>query len=103
MKTRIELLMEMGVSHQDALQYIDDLEMELPKYGIAESRLRLAHFFAQVMHESGSMRYDTENLNYSAKALRSVFPKYFKTKKQAEKYARPVSYTHLTLPTNREV
>lgn len=88
MKTRIELLMEMGVSHQDALQYIDDLEMELPKYGIAESRLRLAHFFAQVMHESGSMRYDTENLNYSAKALRSVFPKYFKTKKQAEKYAR---------------
>ena len=52
MKTRIELLMEMGVSHQDALQYIDDLEMELPKYGIAESRLRLAHFFAQVMHLS---------------------------------------------------
>jgi len=34
------------------------------------------------------MRFDMENLNYSAKALRSVFDKYFKTKKQAEKYAR---------------
>jgi len=88
MKTRIELLKEMGVSQVDAEQYIDDLEKELPKYGIAESRLRLAHFFAQVMHESGSMRFDMENLNYSAKALRQVFGKYFKTKKQAENYAR---------------
>lgn len=88
MKTRVELLKEMGVSEHDAEQYIDQLEEVLPKYGIAGSKTRLAHFFAQILHESGSMRFDMENLNYSAKALRSVFGKYFKTQEEAEKYAR---------------
>jgi predicted chitinase len=88
MTTRIEMLKEMGVSAEDAEQYIDDLEEQLPRYGIADSRLRLAHFFSQVLHESGSMRFDMENLNYSAKALRAVFGKYFKTQREAEAYAR---------------
>jgi predicted chitinase len=88
MKTRIEMLKEMGVSSIDAEQYIDDLESTLPEYGIADSTLRLAHFFSQVLHESGCMRYDMENLNYSVKALQAVFGKYFKTKKQAQAYAR---------------
>ena len=88
MKTRVEMLKEMGVSAEDAEQYVEDLENVLPKYGIADSKLRLAHFFSQVLHESGCMRYDMENLNYSAKALRAVFGKYFKTKREAEAYAR---------------
>jgi len=88
MRTRVEMLREMGVSTEDAEQYIGDLEEVLPKYGIADSKLRLAHFFSQVLHESGSMKYDMENLNYSAKALRAVFGKYFKTKREAEAYAR---------------
>ena len=88
MKTRVEMLKEMGVSNADAEQYIDDLEKTLPKYGIADSKARLAHFFAQVLHESGCLRYDMENLNYSADALRRVFGKYFKTQAQADAYAR---------------
>ena len=88
MKTRVEMLKEMGVSSADAEQYIQDLEQVLPKYGIADSRLRLAHFFAQILHESGSMRFDTENLNYSSDALRRVFGKYFRTKEEADAYAR---------------
>jgi putative chitinase len=88
MKTRIEMLKEMGVSSHDAEQYIHHLEEALPKYGIADSRLRLAHFFAQVLHESGCMRFDTENLNYSSEALMKLFGKYFKTKKEADAYAR---------------
>jgi predicted chitinase len=88
MKTRVEMLKEMGVSHADAEQYIRHLEQTLPKYGIADSRLRLAHFFAQILHESGCMRFDMENLNYSADALRRVFGKYFKTKEEANAYAR---------------
>ncbi len=88
MKTRIELLKEMGVSSQDAALYIQELEKSLPKYGIAKSRLRLAHFFAQVLHESGCLRYDMENLNYSADGLLKTFPKYFKNRQQAEAYAR---------------
>ncbi len=88
MKTRIEMLKEMGVSDTDAEQYIHHLEQALPKYGIADSRLRLAHFFAQVLHESGCLRFDMENLNYSAEALVRVFGKYFPSKKEADAYAR---------------
>jgi predicted chitinase len=88
MKTRVEMLREMGVSGADAEQYIHHLEEVLPKYGIADSRLRLAHFFAQILHESGSMRFDTENLNYSSDALRRVFGKHFRTKEEADAYAR---------------
>jgi predicted chitinase len=88
MKTRVEMLMEMGVAQADAQQYMDDLEQVLPKYGIADSKIRLAHFFSQVLHESGFLRYDMENLNYSAKALRAVFGKYFKTSNVADAYAR---------------
>lgn len=88
MKAHVEMLKEMGVSADDAEQYINDLEEALPKYGIAESRRRLAHFFAQVLHESGCLRFDMENLNYSANALRAVFGKYFKTDQDAEEYAR---------------
>lgn len=88
MKTRVEMLKEMGVAEQDAEQYIDSLEEVLPRYGIAESRTRLAHFFAQVLHESGCMKFDTENLNYSAVALRRVFGKYFPTDEMAAEYAR---------------
>lgn len=88
MKTRTEMLKEMGVSTADAEQYVGQFEDLLPRYGIAESRQRLAHFFAQVLHESGSLRYDMENLNYSADALLRVFPKYFKTRADAESCAR---------------
>jgi predicted chitinase len=88
MKTRIEMLKEMGVSNDDAEQYIGDLEKALPKYGIADSRLRLAHFFAQILHESGCLRFDMENLNYSSEALGKVFSRYFTTREEADAYAR---------------
>ena len=88
MTTRVELLHEMGVATTDAQQYIGQFEEVLPKYGIADSRQRLAHFFAQILHESGCLRFDMENLNYSADALLKVFPKYFKTREEAEAYAR---------------
>lgn len=88
MRTRVEMLKEMGVAERDAEQYIDELEDVLPRYGIAASRVRLAHFFAQILHESGFMRYDAENLNYSAAALRRVFGKYFPTDQLAVAYAR---------------
>jgi predicted chitinase len=87
MKTRIELLKEMGVSDSDAEQYIHHLEEVLPRYGIADSRLRLAHFFAQVLHESGCMRFDMENLNYSSNTLTKVFGAYFPTQEEADAYA----------------
>lgn len=59
----------------------------LPEFEI-NTNLRLCHFLAQVLHESGHLKYKIENLNYSASALRSVFGKYFKTDAEANAYAR---------------
>lgn len=50
--------------------------------------LRLAHFLAQCGHESGGFKLVNENLNYSAKGLRSIFPKYFPTDDLAKQYER---------------
>ncbi|MCJ8273495.1 MAG: hypothetical protein MJK04_29350, partial [Psychrosphaera sp.] len=72
---------------EDIDRYLDALNTELPKYGV-DTPLRMAHFIAQIAHESGSFKYKSENLNYSAKALRAVFSKYFYTDEMAERYAR---------------
>ena len=49
---------------------------------------RGAHLLGQTVHESGSFKYTSENLNYSVDACLKVFGKYFKTKEEAEPYAR---------------
>lgn len=56
--------------------YIPILNNIMLKYGIT-TPTRIAAFIAQIGHESGGLRYYTENLNYSRKALLRVFPKYF--------------------------
>jgi putative chitinase len=57
------------------------------KYEI-NTPLRKAHFLAQITHESGGFKYTKENLNYSGKALYSVFRKYFPTLDSTTNYAR---------------
>lgn len=50
---------------------------------------RVAMFLAQCGHESAGFSTFKENLNYSAKSLNAVFPKYFKNAgRNAEDYAR---------------
>jgi putative chitinase len=49
---------------------------------------RAAHFFAQTAHESGNFKAFSENLNYGAKGLRSIFRKYFPTDALARAYER---------------
>ena len=52
------------------------------------SPARAAHFFAQTAHESGGFKAFSENLNYGAKGLRSIFGKYFPTDAMAKAYER---------------
>jgi len=59
----------------------------LKSFGI-DTPLRLSHFLAQTSHESGGFKTIRENLNYSAKGLRSIFPKYFPTDLIALSYER---------------
>ncbi|MEJ2593826.1 MAG: glycoside hydrolase family 19 protein [bacterium] len=72
---------------EDIDRYLKAIKIGLERYQI-NTPLRVAHFIAQIAHESGSFRYSSENLNYSANALRSVFGKYFKTNEEADRYAR---------------
>lgn len=50
--------------------------------------VRAAHFFAQCAHESGNFKAFSENLNYGAAGLKSIFGKYFTTEKDALGYER---------------
>ena len=51
------------------------------------TKLRAAHWIAQISHESNELRCMEENLNYSADGLMRTFPKYF-TRETAAAYAR---------------
>jgi len=87
MEINARLLEKMGVRRDRAQRLGLSFAETLPKYGI-DTRLRQAHFLAQVLHESGMCRYTKENLNYSAAALRSVFGKYFPGDDMASDYQR---------------
>lgn len=79
-------LTDLGVSGSDADKYLPDLNQLMPQYHV-DTNLRIAHFLAQLLHESGRMKHVEENLNYSEQALLRVFRKYF-TPEQAKAYAR---------------
>lgn len=52
-----------------------------------DTAARARAFLAQIGHESAQLNCVEENLNYSAQALRKVFPKYFRTPQEASSYA----------------
>ncbi len=68
-------------------QFVPVLQSQLADYEI-NTPLREAHFIAQLAHESGGFEHQKENLNYSDKALRAVFGKYFPDEEIAKEYAR---------------
>ncbi|MGY6216829.1 glycoside hydrolase family 19 protein [Methylolobus aquaticus] len=81
------LFVNVGVRRECAERYAGDFNTLLARYGI-DTPLRVAHFLAQVLHESGLLRHVEENLNYSAKGLRSIFGKYFRSDAEANAFAR---------------
>ena len=49
----------------------------LDRYEISRTPARIAHFMAQVLHESGALTIQFENLNYSPARLPKVWPSRF--------------------------
>jgi putative chitinase len=74
-------------SYRDAFQ---NGQAFLDQYKISETPLRVAHFMAQILHESGGLAIQFENLNYSAERLPKVWPSRFKPKG----VRNPVDYAH---------
>ncbi|WP_395686436.1 glycoside hydrolase family 19 protein [Caenimonas koreensis] len=62
----------------------------LDHYGISVNALRVAHFMAQMLHESAGLTIQFENLNYSAQRLPVVWPTRFQPKGPLD----PAAYAH---------
>lgn len=67
-------------------EFVASLNQWAVSFGI-DSPLRMAHYLAQVFHESQLLKRTDENLNYSADGLLRTFPRYFNAA-QAREYAR---------------
>lgn len=62
-------------SYRDAFAAGQDV---LDRFAISASPLRVAHFMAQILHESCGLTFQFESLNYSADRLPKVWPTRFK-------------------------
>lgn len=82
----LEQLVKIGVHPKMAAEYTDALNSVFTRYQI-NTKLRVCHFLAQILHESGMLLTVVENLNYSAEGLLKVFSKYF-NEQTAKEYAR---------------
>lgn len=60
------LFRKLGASQERAEELALSANVHFPAYGIMDSALRLAHFMAQLCHESGSFRYMEEIASGSA-------------------------------------
>ncbi len=76
----------MKPQYKQAMQAADVNQL-LTKYGISKSPLRLCHFIAQVLAETGALSTIVESLNYSASRLMQVWPRRFPTIEIAQQFA----------------
>jgi putative chitinase len=84
-----------GGDMAERARFVGPMAVAAKRFGIV-TRLRLAHFVAQLSHESGGFGRLEENLNYTPGRLCAVFPNRFGTAAMAERYAgRPEDLANL--------
>jgi putative chitinase len=86
----IELLQKIAPkTKKEVLEsYLPHLNKLCKEHKLFDDKKRIAAFLAQIAHESGGFNFIKENLNYSAKALQTVFKKYYPTEKDALAHER---------------
>jgi len=83
-----EMVIEMLRGNEEAEDWYDAMCEILPLWEM-DTPERVAMFIAQCGHESNNFKVLSENLNYSAKALNAIFPKYFeRAGRDAQEYHR---------------
>lgn len=88
MRLTVDQLAAIIPTNKEVESWCDELNKALPKYDI-DTPKRIAGFLSQCAHESNDFNSTEENLNYSEKALNSVFGRYFGPgKRNAAEYAR---------------
>ncbi len=88
MKLTTSQLAAMIPTNREVDAWCKELNKALPKYDI-DTPKRIAGFISQCAHESRDFTATEENLNYSVRALQSVFKRYFGPgKRDAAAYAR---------------
>lgn len=83
----LQLAPNIRSSYREAFQ---NAQVVLDQHHITDSPLRVAHFMAQILHESGGLSIQFENLNYSAERLVKVWPSRFLPKGPLN----PVDFAH---------
>ena len=77
----------MGCNFENASKRVAGINLAVDKYGIS-TPLRLAHFLAQIGHESIGLSASTESLNYTPEALIKTFSRARITEADAHKFGR---------------
>lgn len=82
-----DILKNILKGNQDVHAWYDSCLELFPEY-LINTKLRVAHFFAQTCHESNNFMILEECLKYSSEGLMKTFPKYFPNVTIANQYAR---------------
>jgi putative chitinase len=86
--TKAQLLSLAPNAHPDYLQTFENADEVFAKYDINDNSLRLAHFMAQVLHETGGFKILYESLNYTPTALIGLFSRTRISVADANKFGR---------------
>lgn len=83
----LQLAPKCGAAYRDAFR---TGQAVLDCYGITRNALRVSHFLAQVLHESGALTLQYEKLSYRPERLRQIWPRRFRPigRLDAKAYAR---------------